>query len=302
MTKRLLFALLALFPAAALGASYSAAVLADSPVGYWRLNESSGTTATDSSSGGHNGTIDGSGFTYSVSNTAITNPATTGLQVGNTANKIAVADFAAAQFGTGDFSVEFWIFRSGANNYNCSIGKLQAVSPWAGWWVGQMNTTGVGLWGVHGGTEELKSNTLVSSTWTYYVLGRGGGTCEGFKDGTSFQTSAGCTSNVTRTEGITIFYTSGFDSSNPQCRMSDVAIYNTKLSSSAVTLHFTRATDAGALAPARRLFMSRRPRVSSPPAVLARALPAFVSAYPVGLLLEDARLSFTAGQYDGGPQ
>jgi hypothetical protein len=36
--------------------AYSAAVLADSPVGYWRLGESSGTTMSDSSGNGHDGT------------------------------------------------------------------------------------------------------------------------------------------------------------------------------------------------------------------------------------------------------
>lgn len=36
--------------------SYESIVLADSPVGYWQLGESSGTTAADSSTGGNNGT------------------------------------------------------------------------------------------------------------------------------------------------------------------------------------------------------------------------------------------------------
>lgn len=39
--------------------TYSAEVLADSPLGYWRLGETSGTTAADSSGNGHAGTIVG---------------------------------------------------------------------------------------------------------------------------------------------------------------------------------------------------------------------------------------------------
>jgi hypothetical protein len=42
--------------------AYSQLVLADRPVGYWRLNETSGTTAADSSGNGHDGTYNG-GFT-----------------------------------------------------------------------------------------------------------------------------------------------------------------------------------------------------------------------------------------------
>lgn len=40
--------------------SYSAAVLADSPLAYWRMGDASGTTATDSSGNGRHGTYAGS--------------------------------------------------------------------------------------------------------------------------------------------------------------------------------------------------------------------------------------------------
>jgi hypothetical protein len=43
--------------------SLSAAILALSPLGYWKLDESSGTTATDSSGNSRNGTYTGSGYT-----------------------------------------------------------------------------------------------------------------------------------------------------------------------------------------------------------------------------------------------
>ncbi|HEV8535092.1 MAG TPA: S8 family serine peptidase, partial [Candidatus Limnocylindria bacterium] len=42
----------------ALGAGYPAQVLADQPIGYWRLDETSGTVAADSSGNGRSGTID----------------------------------------------------------------------------------------------------------------------------------------------------------------------------------------------------------------------------------------------------
>ncbi|HEV3260444.1 MAG TPA: hypothetical protein VG013_26550, partial [Gemmataceae bacterium] len=40
-------------------ADYMQTVLADNPAGYWRLGEASGTTASDSSGNGHNGTYMG---------------------------------------------------------------------------------------------------------------------------------------------------------------------------------------------------------------------------------------------------
>jgi hypothetical protein len=55
------------------GDAYHDAVMADSPLGYYRLNESSGSVATDSSGNGRNGAYSGSGVTL----------AQTGLLYGN---------------------------------------------------------------------------------------------------------------------------------------------------------------------------------------------------------------------------
>lgn len=45
------------------GPQLPTAIMALSPIGYWKLDEPSGTTATDSSGNGRNGTYTGSGFT-----------------------------------------------------------------------------------------------------------------------------------------------------------------------------------------------------------------------------------------------
>jgi len=64
---------------------YSATILADSPQAYYRLNESSGTVATDSSGHGYNGTLSGinaysqAGAIVGDSDTAITFAAAGGL-------------------------------------------------------------------------------------------------------------------------------------------------------------------------------------------------------------------------------
>lgn len=50
-------------PATAATPSLNDAIMALSPIGYWKLNEPSGTTATDSSGNGRNGTYTGSGYT-----------------------------------------------------------------------------------------------------------------------------------------------------------------------------------------------------------------------------------------------
>lgn len=62
------------------GGSYSAEVLADSPLLYWRMNDASGTVSTDASGNGNNGTYFG-GYTLG----------TTGLLTGDTDKAITVA-------------------------------------------------------------------------------------------------------------------------------------------------------------------------------------------------------------------
>src|SRR3954466_1541699 len=88
-------------------AGYSAAVLADTPVVYYRLAEASGTSATDSSGNSHTGTYTGAGITYSVSGGVAGNNAVT-LASASTANMNTGVD-AACNPGTGDFSVECWV-------------------------------------------------------------------------------------------------------------------------------------------------------------------------------------------------
>src|SRR5262249_54513852 len=62
---------------------YSSVVLADNPIGYWRLGETSGPTAFDSSGLGHNGTYTG-GVTLGVPGAIVDDPNTAARFNGST--------------------------------------------------------------------------------------------------------------------------------------------------------------------------------------------------------------------------
>jgi len=104
---------------AAVASTYSATVLADSPIGYWRLGESSGTTAIDSSGNGHNGTYTpGSGSwtggTLGQSG-LIADPDTCALFNGSSgyvAEATVKSVFAGASHGT----IEAWVNRTSASD------------------------------------------------------------------------------------------------------------------------------------------------------------------------------------------
>ena len=93
------------------GNCYFQAVLADSPKSYWRLGESSGTNAVDSSPNAHTGTYHNSptlGVTGALSgdtNTAITVAAAS-------VQYVQIADNADFDYGNGPFSLELWIKRT----------------------------------------------------------------------------------------------------------------------------------------------------------------------------------------------
>jgi Concanavalin A-like lectin/glucanases superfamily len=82
---------------AALGAGYQGVVLADSPAGYWRLDDSSGPTAAAAI--GSDGTYVGS-ISYGIGGAVAGDP---GVQLLSTAGYLAVPRLVSA-----DFSLEFW--------------------------------------------------------------------------------------------------------------------------------------------------------------------------------------------------
>lgn len=92
------------------GSKYAAAVLLDNPIGYWRLDETSGTVAKDISGGGHDGryaagvglggtgAIAGDGAAISIT----TAPGTEGAVTMGTDSRFAFT-------GTVSFSIELWV-------------------------------------------------------------------------------------------------------------------------------------------------------------------------------------------------
>jgi predicted ribosomally synthesized peptide with SipW-like signal peptide len=118
------------------GSYYANAVLADNPVGFWRLNETSGTTATDLGSGAHNGTYNG-GFTLGAPGPLQdpqTSPALNGANDGS-GGRVEAGDIYGFT-GNAPFSVELWVRRtdSAATTQEYLVDKQEwGGSGWDGW-------------------------------------------------------------------------------------------------------------------------------------------------------------------------
>jgi hypothetical protein len=124
--------------------AYSAAVLADSPIVYYRTNETSGTTAVDSSGHGYNGTY-GSSVVLGNANLITGDVAPTFPGGTSSSAKILKSSTNAALAPTGAMSAEFWItigatvtgtkilwtqtFQSGAAPYPAYIALNGGTNP-----------------------------------------------------------------------------------------------------------------------------------------------------------------------------
>lgn len=107
--------------------SYRSAVLADTPAGYWRLGELSGTTAADSSGNARNGTYSG---TYTLGASTVLADGDAGVTLPST-GYVTMGDVAAFEF-TGAFSADGW-FKTTAAGGQALVGKFAAAN--SGWLV-----------------------------------------------------------------------------------------------------------------------------------------------------------------------
>lgn len=99
---------------------YASVVMADSPLAYWRMNETSGTTLSDSSGNSHHLTIP-SGVT--LNNASLTNESSAKCISMNGSNKISISAGTWMPSGNAARTIELW-FSSTATPGGAALGLL----------------------------------------------------------------------------------------------------------------------------------------------------------------------------------
>lgn len=225
--------------------TYSSEVLADSPIAYYRLGESSGTTAVDSSGNGRDGTyvntptLGTTGLLVGDSDTAIT------LASASSESVTCWSDDGALDGSLTTFTAEAWINpttvsgtpmiinRDGSTNrqfqFRLNAGKVEFI---------RINGAG------NSGTVTAASATTLSTGVTYHVAVVYNGTdiriyIDGSLDGTP-PAATGVLVPVTRDVEIgartgALFFNGIID---------EVALYDTALSSTRIAAHYTAGTTA----------------------------------------------------------
>src|SRR6266705_2130091 len=230
--------------ATSLSGSYTSRVIGDVPQAYYRLDETSGTNAADSSGNGNAGVYAGT-YTQNVAGCLLTDPDTAWL-IASTTAKVTVPS-GLNQNGSNAFSVEAWI------NPTNALPALSAfysilTGPWngstQGWVLYQFNNAGVSQlsFTVANGTTNVGTTTNFSLTAgsVYHLVGTYDGTnarlyINGVLKTTSGVLTGPCVNSGSPTIGAAT-------SSDFQGVIDEVAIYNSVLVQQQITTHYLAGT------------------------------------------------------------
>lgn len=223
--------------------TYSSEVLADSPLAYWRLGDTSGTTATDSSGNSKNGTYSG-GYTLNTTG-LLTSDVDKAVAFDGSSGMVTVAD--ATDLTA--FTVECWIKTSDSNaklvarrgtdtsGDTTSIFKLQISGG---------NIQGV-VW-KNGSTADSVTGTSVNNNAAHHVaLTYDGTTIRLYLDGASVGTPAsGIVSGALPTVDSALTMAGEATFANYAGVLDEVAYYSTALSGARIAAHYAAGTGAAA--------------------------------------------------------
>jgi hypothetical protein len=236
-------------------AAYRDVVTTDNPVGYWRVNETSGTVAADQTANAISGSYLG-GVTLGVTG-ALSGDSDRAVRLDGVDDRISMGDPASGLFDfAGDFSVEAWI-KTTVNAERCVISKV--TSAGRGWQITVTDDPGtVGFIRARvsdGSTTRYSYGPAVrvdDGNWHHVVVtvARASGTTV-YVDKRAQFTAGTSTFDVTNTAALLVGSASGYPFFVGDT--DEVALYGTALSQARVSAHFDAATALDTTPPAPTL-------------------------------------------------
>ena len=221
--------------------TYSKEVLADSPVGYWKLDETSGTNAVDQING-NDGTYAG-GFT--LNQAALINAGSCIDLDGTNSTQITIGAASELEI-LGDMTIEVW----------CNLDSLANPAYLCAWWGSGETEANNFIWSFRintGGTMACfwengagSNNTVTSSNEVGIVANHhlvcvrdtSANTVTFYDNGVEYDTVAYTNDPTGGSTGGAYIGRNLNDAFSVNGRLDEVAIYNTKLSATRIEEHF----------------------------------------------------------------
>lgn len=232
--------------AAAGGGTYRDEVMADSPVGYWRLGESSGTTATDESGNGNHGTYLGSPSLGAAG--AISGDADTAVLLDGVDDNVSVPN-APSLNPTSAITVSGWIYPTDLTGmqYPCLVEKGHDT----GWtFVMKYGAAGVAstfarvVIGIGGIRRDFTWTwALPLDAWSHVAFTFDGSTIEAYLNGASVASSSAWSGSLaSNTDEMRIghFEAQGYFKG----RIDEVSIFGAALSLARIQAHYNKGIGA----------------------------------------------------------
>lgn len=228
-------------PSAAL--AYSDEVLADSPLIYLKLQETSGTTATDDSGNSHAGTYAG---TPALNQTTVMPSGTGSVQLNSTAKRVAVAN--GSWMNTSAFTAEAWIRLTTAGTSYQNIMNRDFTSANRGWNLYYTNGKLNAFVSASGNPSDHFGSTVLTAGNDYHCAMTSDGTTvrlylNGVLDKT-FTVGAGAVSTNDLMIGASIAGSFGGGTFNFSLNgnVDHAAYYGTALSATRIAAHYAAAS------------------------------------------------------------
>jgi Concanavalin A-like lectin/glucanases superfamily len=221
----------------ATGSYYANAVLADNPASFWRLNETSGTTATDAT-GAVNCTyklgpvLNADGPLNDGAGAASFDGVNDWVDCGDVYNFTARAAF----------SLELWVNPSRYEpGYNRLISTDDGSTGWQLQMLPSAPTNGISFGRYSGGVQRglVSATALTPGTWYHVVITYDGTTSRLYINGVADpNTGTDTGSNTGSTRSLAIAADGWGGENGAQARIADVAIYSSALTASQVAAHY----------------------------------------------------------------
>jgi hypothetical protein len=224
------------------GATYASTVLSDSPLAYWRLDETTGTTAHDATGNGNDATYTG-GYTQGAAGALIGDPDTAATLDGVSGYVDAGDRFNFA--GNAPHTLEIWALPANIGvSYQRLFSRELSTTPREGYLVfvrgpnaADPSTFSVERW-AGGAANQCPQTASISQVWHHFVATYDGATSRVYLDGTlaAAQPAALALSTTTASLwiGASVFDTAALFAGS----VDEVAVYGTALSAARISAHF----------------------------------------------------------------